>query len=116
KNQVPSRPQEQRPLSFSLPMFEHARDHMHLHMSLIGTRGGTIARDTVRQVLSDLVRSELGAKACKDLPRELVVQYVVDAYMAVVTWWLDGGAKLAPVRIDAVFQRLVSEGVPNLSS
>jgi hypothetical protein len=45
------------------------------------------------------------------MPRELVVQYVVGAYMAVVTWWLDGGAKLAPEKVDAMFQRLATEGI-----
>jgi hypothetical protein len=27
--------------------------------------------------------------------------------MAVLTWWLDGGAKLPPKRMDAMFRRLV---------
>jgi hypothetical protein len=44
-------------------------------------------------------------------PREVVVHYVVGAYMAVLTWWLDGGAKLPPQRIDAIFRRLATDGV-----
>jgi hypothetical protein len=31
--------------------------------------------------------------------------------MAVMTWWLDGGAKLPPKRIDAMFRRLAAEGI-----
>jgi hypothetical protein len=31
--------------------------------------------------------------------------------MAVLTWWLDGGAKLPPNRIDAMFRRLAIEGI-----
>ncbi|CAN7492185.1 hypothetical protein [Pararhizobium sp. LjRoot238] len=31
-------------------------------------------------------------------------------YMAVLTWWLDGGTKLPPDQIDAMFRRLVTEG------
>jgi hypothetical protein len=61
------------------------------------------------------VRNELAATADKDsadgIPRELVVQYVVGAYMAVLTWWLDGGAKLPPKRIDAMFRRLAIERI-----
>jgi hypothetical protein len=41
----------------------------------------------------------------------LQVQYVVGGYMAVLTWWLDGGAKLPPHRIDAMFRRLATEGI-----
>jgi hypothetical protein len=31
--------------------------------------------------------------------------------MAVLTWWLDGGAKLPPPRMDEFFQRLMSDGL-----
>ncbi|NKN01142.1 TetR/AcrR family transcriptional regulator [Rhizobium leguminosarum] len=99
---------------FSLAMFEHARDHIDLYRALAGSRGGAVALGTIRQILSDLVRDELavkpGAPSPDPIPRELVVHYVVGAFMAVLTWWLDGGAKLPPQRIDAMFRRLVAEG------
>lgn len=101
--------------SFSLTMFEHARDHVDLYRALVGSRGGAVALGAIRQILSDLVRQELAAIADKSsgdaMPREFVIQYVVGAYMAVLTWWLDGGAKLPPQRIDAMFRRLATEGV-----
>jgi len=104
-----------RSLSFSLTMFEHARDHIDLYRALTGGRGGTVTLSTIRKILSDLVRSELAATADKKsadvIPRELVVQYVVGAHMAVLTWWLDGGARLPPQRIDAMFRRLATEGI-----
>ena len=89
-----------RSLSFSLTMFEHARDYLDLYRALIGGRGGAVALGTIRQILSDLVRDELAATNNKNsadtIPREFVIQYVVGAYMAVLTWWLDSGAKLPP--------------------
>jgi AcrR family transcriptional regulator len=104
-----------RSLGFSLTMFEHARDHLHLYRALVGGRGSTVALGSIRQILSDLVRDELAASVDKNsadvIPRELVVQYLVGAYMAVLTWWLDGGAKLSPQRIDAIFRRLATEGI-----
>jgi AcrR family transcriptional regulator len=108
-----------RSLAFSLAMFEHARDHIDLYRALVGGRGGTLALGTIRQILSGLVRNELAASADKkpmDVSRELVVQYVVGAFMAVMTWWLDGGAKLPPQRIDAMFRRLATEGIMHLYS
>jgi AcrR family transcriptional regulator len=104
-----------RTLGFSLTMFEHARGHIDLYRALVGGRGGAVALGTIRQILSDLVRNELeptaGKKSTDAVPRELVVQYVVGAYMAVLTWWLDGGAKLPPQLIDAMFRRLATAGV-----
>jgi AcrR family transcriptional regulator len=104
-----------RSLGFSLAMFEHARDHIDLYKALVGGRGGAIALGTIRQILSDLVSNELATivdkKSVDVIPREFVVQYVVGSLMAVMTWWLDGGAKLPPERIDAMFRHLATEGI-----
>lgn len=104
-----------RSLGFSLTMFEHARDHLDLYKALVGGRGGAVALGAIRQILSDLMRSELSATTDKisadDIPREAVVQYVIGAFMAVLTWWLDDGAKLPPRRVDAMFRRLATEGI-----
>ena len=109
-----------RSLGFSLTMFEHARDHIDLYRALIGGRGGAVALGTIREILSDLVRGELTATVDKDpsdvIPRELIVRYVVGAYMAVMTWWLDGGVKLPPRRVDAMFRRLATEGILSMYS
>jgi hypothetical protein len=102
-------------LGFSLTMFEHALDHIDLYRALAGGRGGAVALGTIRQILADLVRDELAANADRNspdgIPRELVVQFVVGAYMAVLTWWLDGDTKLPPERIDAMFRALATEGL-----
>jgi AcrR family transcriptional regulator len=102
-------------LGFSLAMFEHARDHKEHYRALVGGRGGTVSLGAIRKILSELVRDGLTVpidkKAADVIPRELVVQYVVGAYMAVLTWWLDGGAKLPPWRIEAMFRRLATNGV-----
>jgi AcrR family transcriptional regulator len=104
-----------RSLGFSLAMFEHAHDHIDLYRALVGSRGGAIALATIRQILSELVRNELAAtvhkKSADVIPREVVVQYVVGAFMAVMTWWLDGGAKLPARQIDTMFRRLATEGM-----
>jgi AcrR family transcriptional regulator len=107
-----------RSFGFSLTMFEHARDHIDLYRALAGGHGGTVSLGQIRQILSNLVRNEFAAAASKNsadiVPRELVVQYIVGAYMAVLVWWLDGGAKLPPKQMDAMFRRLVTEGVAPL--
>jgi AcrR family transcriptional regulator len=106
---------EEQSFGFSLTMFEHARDHIDLYRALMGGRGGAIALGAIRSILSDLVRAELTAASGKnsagDMPRDFVVQYVVGGYMAVLTWWLDRGAKLPSERVDAMFRRLATEGV-----
>jgi AcrR family transcriptional regulator len=77
-----------RSFGFSLTMFEHARDHIDLYRALAGGHGGTVSLGQIRQILSNLVRNEFAAAASKNsadiVPRELVVQYIVGAYMAVL--------------------------------
>ncbi|MBT3306292.1 MAG: TetR/AcrR family transcriptional regulator [Alphaproteobacteria bacterium] len=106
---------EPRLLGFSLTMFEHTRSHIDLYRALIGGRGGIICLNCIRQILADLVRNELTettAKSSADaVPEELVVQYVVGAYMAVLTWWLDRKAKLPPEKIDEMFRRMALQGI-----
>ena len=82
---------------FSLPMFEHARDHLNHYRALVGSRIGKMALDKIRQILCDLIRKELTASTdSSGARREIAVQYVVGAYMSVLTWWLDTGAKQPP--------------------
>jgi AcrR family transcriptional regulator len=105
-------------LAFSRAIFEHARGHAHLHRTLIGSRGGTIAIDMIRQVLCEVVRRQLfaaGTKPKDAVHRELVVNYMVGAFMGVVAWWLDGGAELPIERIDDMFRHLASEGMASLN-
>lgn len=102
-------------LDFSLGVFEHARDHLEHYRTLAGGRGGAVALAKVRQMVTGLVRDDLALATTSDfadeLEREVAVQYVVGGYMALLTWWLDNGAKLSPQRIDAVFRNLTTHGV-----
>ena len=117
QKQALSNPHEhqQKTLSFSLVMFEHARDHLDHYRAQVGNHGGSVALGSIRQMLGKLVRKELAEKGkavySSNMPRELVVQYVVGAFLSVLTWWLDGGAKLPPQKIDAMFQRLIVAGI-----
>jgi hypothetical protein len=45
------------------------------------------------------------------MPGELAVQIVVGAYMTLLTWWLEAGARLPPHRMDALFRRLATKGL-----
>lgn len=69
----------------------------------------------MRQIVTEIVREELAEmgdwKAPAAPPREAVVHYIVGAFMSLLTWWLDSGAKLAPDRLDAIFRTLAVKGL-----
>jgi AcrR family transcriptional regulator len=101
-------------LAFSLPMFAHAREHLDLYRALAGGRGGVIALESVRQMLSELVRAGLppaGEGGSDAAQREFAVRFLVGAYMAVLTGWLDDGAAASPQDMDALFRSFASRGL-----
>ena len=111
---APYDPSQHTIFGFSLSVFEHARDNLEHYRTLVGGRGGNVALTKVRQMLTDLVRSEFAAgshSSVEGVPSELVVRYAVGAYMSVLTWWLDGGARLPAERIDAMFRTLATRGI-----
>jgi AcrR family transcriptional regulator len=104
-------------LGFSRAFFEHAHEHRDLFRALAGSRGGAVALATIRRIISDVVRDDLAAAGDKNsagVQREFIVQFVVGACMAVLTWWLDKGAKLPAHQVDAMFRRLATGGITSV--
>ena len=99
-------------LAFSLPMFEHARDHVDHYRAVASGRSGAMALESIRQLLSDQVKAELRANRdfAAAAPRDFMTQYLVGAFMAVLTWWLDRGAKPTAEDMDRTFRSLALNG------
>lgn len=99
-------------LTFSLAMFEHAAEYTDAYRALVGGRGGAVAVNEIRRILSELVRKELSlARHDGAASRELAVQFVVGAFMTVLTWWLERRPGLTPAQVDAMFRRLALHGI-----
>jgi AcrR family transcriptional regulator len=100
------------PLGFSLALFEHASGYTDVYRALVGGRGGAVAVNEIRQILSELVRRELStARDDGAVSRELVVQFIVGAFLTVLTWWLERKPGLPPPQVDAMFRRLALNGI-----
>jgi AcrR family transcriptional regulator len=100
---------------FSLPVFQYGREHLALYRAH-GKGDGTLAIATIRGIIADGVRAELAVFPPEDgwdeIAREVAVEYLAGAFMAVLTWWLDRGAEVPPERMGALFRRIASQGVP----
>jgi AcrR family transcriptional regulator len=104
-----------RPLRFSLPLFRHVHAERRLARSLFGRPGGGPVLRQIEQMLTDIVRAELAELFATDppsrAPQDAVVRYVVGAYLALLTWWLDTEPALSPEEADRIFQTLVAPGI-----
>jgi hypothetical protein len=62
--------------------------------------------------MADVPGTQSGvASWCEAVPDELTVQYVVGAYLAMLTWWLDAGAQMPLEQLNASFRHLVTRGI-----
>jgi AcrR family transcriptional regulator len=104
---------QSRGLGFSLPMLEHARGHLELYHAIVGRESGAFVLKRIHRTIAALVHDDLKALAFKGTAaqRDLAAEYVAGAFMAVLTWWLDQGVKLPPQEVDAIFHRLVMQGL-----
>ncbi|MDP3853317.1 TetR/AcrR family transcriptional regulator [Phenylobacterium sp.] len=107
-----------RTLWFSRFMTEHLKEQHQLYRALMRGRAGPIIIDKIKELLSELVRTELAARengsGAQAAPPEIAVRFVVGAYMSVVTWWLDRGARETPEEIDQAFRELALGGLGTL--
>jgi AcrR family transcriptional regulator len=106
---------DQRALGFAGFLTEHLKERHQLYRAMMRGRAGPIILEQIRQFLCEIVRSELTAAARKRPGKaaaaEFAVQFVVGAYMSVVTWWLDRGAREKPQEIERAFRDLALGGL-----
>lgn len=93
------------PLEFSRFLTEHLHEQRKLYRAMMRGGSGPVILSSLRASICDVVRD--GLRRCRAaVPDEIEVQFVVGAYVSVVTWWLDRGGKEAAAVIDARFRRL----------
>jgi len=99
-------------LPFALPVMRHLAEHRDLYGAFAGNRASELILGEVRQLVLELARRDLRHLLVGGgvLP-EVALQFVAGAFTALLAWWLDGKARLAPETLDAMFQKLVSDGL-----
>jgi len=101
---MPEDPPERRALGFSRFLTGHLKEQLTLYRALMRGRGGTILMEQVKRYVTDIVRSEL--KSPDRAASELTVQFIVGAYLAVLSWWLERGGREPAEEIDRQFREL----------
>ena len=102
-----------RGLGFSQPMLEHVRSHLPVYTMIVGRESGGFVFQRLHAMIADLAGVGIRALGLQQTPsqRELAVEFIAGAFMAVLRWWADRGAKLEPAEVDSIFQRLVMQGL-----
>jgi AcrR family transcriptional regulator len=102
---------QDRPLAFSLAMFEHAAGYTDVYRALVGGRGGVVAVSEIRRALAEIVKKELAVPEGETVPQDVRVDFVVGTFLTVLTWWLERRPGLSPAEADAIFRHLAIRGL-----
>jgi AcrR family transcriptional regulator len=103
------------PLRFSLAMFEHACEYKQIYRALVGGRGGTIAVNELRRVLTEVVRKDQPRPHDDTVPPDVRIRFIVDTFVTMLTWWLERNPGKSPSEVNAIFRRLVIHGAGPLN-
>lgn len=103
------------PLQFSRYLTEHLRDQRRLYQAIMQSSAGAIIIASLRDSLCDIVRKGLRKRRGTAVD-EIEVQFVVGAYVAVATWWLDRGATEPVQVIDDTFRALANAALTRSAS
>lgn len=99
---------------FCFAMLEHAESHAPLYRAMVGKQSGVIVQREIQQILADVVRAELQTimpQRGTRVPQEVIVHYVVSAFLGLLIWWLDGGLPCTAAEVDRMFHTLTIPGV-----
>jgi Transcriptional regulator C-terminal region len=100
-------------IAFSRAMFEHAHGYRNVYFALLNTRAWPIVRQSLQEILEELIQRECKAEIAKlktaksEVPVDLFIHYLTAAFFAVLMWWMDRRSRLTPSQIDEVFRSLV---------
>jgi hypothetical protein len=78
------------------------------------TFAGPIMQDMLRRLLAERLREDFAKEWKGAIPPEFAVQHLVGAFMSVLAWWRDRGAKEPPEEIDRAFRDLALDGLGRL--
>ena len=100
-------------LGFTRALFKHAVDHRREYRVLNGSPAGRTMWKRVNKELTSLLLECLKLNDTVTrrrrepvVPIEIIEQYVVGAFLAVLTWWLDHGGPYTAEQMGDMFERL----------
>jgi AcrR family transcriptional regulator len=105
---------------FSLAVFEHIHRHRQAGAGGMGTRGRAIVHEHLQKVLAEQIANDvamvfLRPQKARQIPLDLLVQYVASTFVLVLNWWVESESSLSPREINHLYRSLVVPAVASVS-
>lgn len=95
----------------TLIVLEHVREFRGMHRGPHGGRGRAVAIEALRRSITEMLRDELKDDVGQSaFQREFRLRYLLGAFMEVLTWWLDRGAREPAEDVERLFRELSRGG------
>jgi AcrR family transcriptional regulator len=99
----------------TLAVFEHFAAHREVWRAMAGKRGAEMFIRYLHRFLTELLRTQLAARAPRQetqVPLDAVVEFAVDALVGLgVHWWLERDLPYSPEELDRLYRRLTEPGI-----
>ena len=99
----------------ALDLFQHAGNHYPLYKAMVGKPSWDMIRQYAHTFLVALIRDylkpKISAKKKTILPLDIVVEYIVSSFLALLTWWLAHNMPYSAEQMTEMFKGLTKPGV-----
>jgi AcrR family transcriptional regulator len=105
---------DESPWQLSQSMFYHAEKHRQLYQAMAGKQGGNMAVGHIQKYLTIYLYDHLKKlliQRNKNMPADILTQFIVSAFIGLLTWWLDNESTYTAEQMNAFFRQLVEPGV-----
>lgn len=103
-------------LDLARALFEHAEEHRSEYRTLVGSRSGSailalVHRDLTKVVREHFAEAVAGHRLAPAVPVDVVANYVVSGFVALLTQWLDNPRARTAEQMAQMFQRMTLPAV-----
>jgi hypothetical protein len=100
---------EQTSWDFSLALFRHIEEKRRVFKALLGNQAGNIVLKHFRKMLNLLLKEHfqmMYPKKKQPVPLEVLVQYFVNTFLGLLTWWLDTDNTCTAEQLNGYYRKL----------
>jgi AcrR family transcriptional regulator len=94
---------------FTLALFQHAQEQRSVFRALLGKSVGDVVLNHLKKALNAVLKEHFQTSFPKRkgaVPLDLFVEYIVSAFLGILTWWLDNDLSYSAQKMNEYFRTL----------
>ncbi len=103
---------------FSFAFLQHVQSHRKIYRATVGKQSGALVLHHMQRMISSLALDEvkvyLTSYDTVPIPLEVVIEFVVNTLMTLITWWMESSSPCSAQEVDKMFHQLTLTGIHGL--